>query len=137
MKESVEKYLADFENKKLIRDKTSKTGTIYGKTKGSMKWGTAPFMMNAMSEPTINFGYAFVKKSPYFRIKINPTKNQAQNQGKMEEQTTIDMYLYLTKAQAKQLVELLSDQYVAQQMLDMENETIDEEGVVQPLGDAY
>jgi len=136
LQEAVTQYLKDFEQKALIKNKPTKTGYAYGKYDCDIKWGTTSVMMNAIAKTGIRYGYAFEKKSPYFKITIDNAKNQAEDVGAMSDQKSIDMYLYMTKAQAQQLAELLSDKYVSEQILKVEEE-LPGTGIVNTDGDDY
>ncbi|MGN0729274.1 hypothetical protein [Treponema sp.] len=97
-------YLKDFEEKKLDR-KQNKYKAIYEYARAKVEWG--PFQFSSYADPKISMGYVFVGKSPYFCIKIPSTKS-SQKKGDVQIEYGGNL-LYFTRAQAKDLVDALSD----------------------------
>lgn len=117
--ESFEKYLADFEAHKLIKNKTMKTRKIYtSKGKCRTEWGTVKTMINNFGDSQFHVGYEFKKESPYFCIIIKDCKNIAPDLGSNVSEKSVEVQLYFTKAQAKELIEKISPGRVGQELLD-------------------
>lgn len=102
LKSAAASYNSDFENRKLSR-KNKKSIAKYGKFSAQIEWGTSRKNMAQISrEASAAFGYAFVKKSPYFSISVqsaqaeNPTSKALANSG--------NVTLLFTKAQLAQFI---------------------------------
>lgn len=108
-----EQYLKDFEEKKLVR-KSGKTFRAYDRVNVKVRFGSLKSKANNISNPLAYFGYNFVNKSPYFHITILNGENERYegNSAYPKESNAYD--IYLTKAQLKRLMELLSDENVYQ-----------------------
>ncbi len=119
--EAVNKYLSDFEEKKLIR-KTGKTVKIYGEVNAYEEFGIVEIMMPNISKPEAYLGYRFLGKSPYFCIKVRPAPNIAENLGSDKVSKSIEQCYYFTKAQVQELVHFLSDENVTNIAADYEEE---------------
>lgn len=109
----INKYLSDFEEKKLNRD-DSKSFKTYGSVNARLDWGTIKSSTPNYANAKVYVGYKFKGKSPYFTLTIYSTANQKFLKGDdsaVEE--SLNLSYYMTKAQGKALSELLSDSYVA------------------------
>lgn len=105
-------YLNDFEEKKLVR-KSNKTYRAYGKSKVKVRFGSLKNKANNTSDPVAYFGYDFVEKSPYFHITVLNAKNDRYEGGVSSYPKESDAYnIYLTKAQLRTLMQLLSNENV-------------------------
>lgn len=95
-------YNSDFENRKLSR-KNKKSITKYGKFSAQIEWGTSRKNMAQISrEASAAFGYAFVKKSPYFSISVQSA--QAENPTSKALANSRNVTLLFTKAQLAQFI---------------------------------
>lgn len=109
-------YLKDFEAKKLIRNSNLKTRRLYLKNgKSEIQWGTLKIFCDNKAKCTVEAGYEFKNKSPYFCIIIKQGKNIAENIGTNVPRESTEVQLYFTKAQAKAFVDLISNEAVARQ----------------------
>lgn len=111
--ECYEKYLQDFSNKVLIRNKSIKTRKIYTNNgKCRVEWGTLKSMMNNFGDTKFFVGYEFKDNSPYFCIIIKEAENLVKNMGTNIAEKSVEVQLYFTKAEAKQLLTILSPEVV-------------------------
>ncbi|MBP5402886.1 MAG: hypothetical protein J6Y36_06995 [Treponema sp.] len=111
--EAYEQYLKDFEEKKLIKNKTAKTRKIYSaKVKCRTEWGTVKSMMNYYGDSYVHLGYEFKDGKPYFCIIIKDCKNIAQDLGTSVPENSVEVQLYFTKAEAKRFLELIGRENV-------------------------
>lgn len=110
LKNAVDQYFYDFENKKLIR-KSNKTTNIYGSATIRADWGVLKKSVPYTGTGPAQFGYKFKDKSPYFTITINPVITDQRRAG---DNTALEasarVVYYFTKAQAKALVDLLDEE---------------------------
>lgn len=121
LEKAVNRYLDDFENKKLDR-KNRKSEKAYGKIKYRLDWGSISSSTPNHGEGEGYLGYTFVKGSPYFTISNYPFKNDYYDvAGDATTRESITLTYYFTKAQAKQLVERTDPLYV-QKILSGTNE---------------
>lgn len=115
---AVESYLSDFENKRLQR-KGKNTDRSYGKIAYRLDWGTASNITPNNGTGEGYLGYEFVKNSPYFVLSNYPFENKYyEKAGDATFRESMTLRYYFTKAQARQLVELLSDENLAAQMAE-------------------
>ncbi|MCQ2592728.1 MAG: hypothetical protein MJ188_08075 [Treponema sp.] len=108
---AVNAYYKDFENKKLQRN-SNKTQMSYGKTKASIKWGTIKSNI-AYGAENVEFllGYEFINNSPYFTIKAMPVPDTVHDfDGVHQPEMSCFLGYYFTKAQAKVLIDFLSNE---------------------------
>ncbi|MCQ2587320.1 MAG: hypothetical protein MJ174_04325 [Treponema sp.] len=112
LNDAVNKYLSDFEEKKLDR-KNSKSYKIYGSVKCRLDWGTFKISTPNNANATAYLGYKFDGKSPYFTITIYSAKNNMcdgpQSSYPME---SMNLNYYLTKAMATDLVNKISNENI-------------------------
>lgn len=112
LENAVEKYLSDFENKKLNR-KDRKSEKTYGKIKYRLDWGSISSSTPNHGEGEGYLGYTFVKGSPYFTISNYPFNNDYYEvAGDSTSRESLSLTYFFTKAQAKQLVERTAPEYV-------------------------
>lgn len=113
LKSACNSYISDFEKTKISR-KDKKSLVKYGQYSARLEWGTsrkntAQFSDNA----SISFGYAFIKKSPYFVIIIQDSQSQISADADSELKASPalsssgDIALFFTKAQIAELVAAL------------------------------
>lgn len=108
-----EKYLQDFDNKVLIRNKSIKTRKIYTNNgECRVEWGTLKSMMNNFGDTKFFVGYEFKDNSPYFCIIIKEADNLLTNMGSYTAEKSVEVQLYFTKAEAKQFLNVLSPEVV-------------------------
>lgn len=114
--DAIDKYIEDFENKRLDRKaKSNKTRAVYGNAPGYEEYGVAISMMNYKAKPTFYFGYDFVDGSPYFVIHVAKAKNLAL-EGRSTDlpnlETIVQNY-YFTRAQALKLKEFIHESNIS------------------------
>lgn len=117
--EGFEKYLADFEAHTLIKNNSMKTRKMYtAKGKCRVEWGTIRTMMNYYGDAKFHVGYEFKKNSPYFCIIVKDCKNIATDLGTNVPEKSVEVQLYFTKAEAKELLEKIGRERVKQELQD-------------------
>lgn len=104
---AVDKYLDDFQNKRLIHN-NNKSTKMYGNGKCYAEFGTVKMMMTHEANTTFKTGYRFEKKSPYFVISVQGAKDEAPNQPEYTVKEFPTVTMYFTRAQAKDFAEKLS-----------------------------
>ena len=111
---AVDSYFSDFENKRLNR-KNKKSSKIYGSADVKIHWGSLKSSTPNNGSGPMQLGYAFINQSPYFTLTIMPVKNNYYDV--VGESTTVEslgLKYYLTKAQAKQLTDMLSEEKISE-----------------------
>jgi hypothetical protein len=111
----VQTYFNDFSNKKLEKS-NKKTFNAYGQNTCYLEWGNAKGMMAYQSKTTCDFGYIFKKNSPFFTITIWPTTSEGDIREEADVITTQKIVYYFTKTQASMLLDLISEQKIADQI---------------------
>lgn len=122
LKNAMEKYFSDFENKKLKR-KGKHLEKVYGKLKIRLRWGTIKTSTPSNGEGFATLGYEFVNNSPYFKISIPEIENEYYKVTTSVTRGSPRLSLYFTKSQISSLVEMISNENVAQAILDYNQET--------------
>ena len=113
LKAAVENYLSDFENKRLQR-KGRNLYKQYGSSDGKLQWGSLKTSTPNYGYGKLYYGYSFENKSPYFTISSFPVVNEYYTQaGEATSRESINVKYYFTKAQAKALIDMLSDEKIA------------------------
>lgn len=115
--EGFEKYLADFDAHTLIKNNTMKTRKMYT-SKGNcrVEWGTIKAMINNFGDAKFHVGYEFKKNSPYFCIIVKDCKNIAPDLGSNVAEKSVEVQLYFTKAEARQLLDKIGRERVKQEL---------------------
>jgi hypothetical protein len=114
---SLELYKRDFEDRKLVNN-YRKTRAVYGKVKGRLEWVTFKFTKTRVSEPIIEIGYRFKENAAFFTILMRSAKeilNEGESTSPMDSQ---QLYMYLTRAQADELVSILDQSHLLE-LLEM------------------
>ena len=99
---AVENYNNDFETKKLMKNKSRITRNIYGIEQGYLVWQGMKFSVQAKGNMSMELGYYFRKKAPFFAVtqgdvffeSILLSKNKT-NSG--------ERLIFFTKAQAAEI----------------------------------
>jgi len=110
-KEKFEQYEKDFQAKRLNRN-NSNSFKIYGKIPVRIDWGSVKASTPNWSYTNANVGYDFHERSPYFTITIFPADNEHFKTNDAVDRQSLNLKYYFTKAQASQLIDLLSDDKV-------------------------
>lgn len=133
LSDAYEKYLDDFENKRLDR-KEKNAQKKYGTMNVHLDWGTIKTSTPNNGNGKAYIGYEFVKKSPYFTITIYPVENDyyPYTDGAVSRESIMLRY-YFTKAQMRDLLNMTSEEAVNKFMVKYAEENI----VEQQTGDGY
>lgn len=110
--ETMNKYLSDFENKRLKRDLNS-SFKIYGKADVRLRWGVLSNSTPNNGIGTMNLGYKFKENSPYFTITIYPTFNEFSKTSDSVNKESMMLTYYFTRSQIADFVSMLSDESIA------------------------
>ncbi|MBR1640539.1 MAG: hypothetical protein IJ688_14290 [Treponema sp.] len=111
---AVENYLSDFENKRLQR-KGNKRFKQYGSMDVKLHWGSIKSSTPNNGSGQMYLGYSFENKSPYFTLFCYPIKNDYYDVvGDSAARESLSIKYFFTKAQAQDLVNLLSDNKIAE-----------------------
>ena len=102
---SLELYKRDYEDMKLI-DKYSKTRAVYGKTKGRLEWEAFKYTKTRISYPTIEIGYKFKEKTPFFTTLMRSAKEEMTDGDNSTPMDSQQISMYLTRAQADEIVRI-------------------------------
>lgn len=113
--DALSRYLDDYEGKRLVRKKNSKTRKIYGKGNCYIEWGVLKSMMNNHANTRVQFGYEFKKDSPYFCLIIKGAENEQKNMGTYVAKESTEVQLYFTRTKARAFAAALSDDAIEAQ----------------------
>ena len=73
-------------------------------------------MINNYGDAKFHVGYEFKKNSPYFCIIVKDCKNIATDLGSNVAEKSVEVQLYFTKAEARQLLEKIGRERVKQEL---------------------
>lgn len=113
-------YLNDFADKKLSR-KDKKSQRKYGKLYTKIYFGSLKSKAVSHSNPITYYGYNFFNDSPYFTITCLQADNEKFKENDVYPKISNQVELCLTKAQLKNLMNLLSDENLAKIQLNKLN----------------
>lgn len=113
IKENVEQYIKDFEEHSL--SKKGKTYRQYGEVPVRLEWGSISSMVDAYGNGKLQSGYRFHNDSPYFTLTVWPVKNLEQKKAAGSAKS-IKIQYFFTKKQAETLVNLLSNENLAEKL---------------------
>ena len=129
---AVEQYLSDFENKRLNR-KGKNTFKNYGSISVTLQWGSLKSSTPNNGEGPLYLGYSFENKSPYFTLTAFPIQNNYYEVvGESTTRESLNLKYLFTKAQAQELVRLLSEDKISEYlgltkpMISVENDEYQE-----------
>jgi hypothetical protein len=108
---AVERYHADYEARNLPERKHRRSRRAYDVLDGLTEWGAFKFMINARSRPKVYLGYTFRENSPYFLITQMSAKNERSTTD--DEQNSLQIELYFTRAMAADLARLFDQDHLA------------------------
>jgi hypothetical protein len=121
--EALEKYKADYERRNLD-SKSGRTQRIYGVTTGMTEWGYSVTIgklnisntLNDKGYPSYELGYVFKRdserrESPYFTVFQREAKTISEHSDG-EDNRSLNIYIYYTRAQADELVKLFDRDYL-------------------------
>ena len=118
LKKAADAYFSDFDNKRLQR-RGKHTDRSYGKISYRLDWGatSATTPNNGTGEGYL--GYEFVKNSPYFVIYNYSFENKYyERAGDATTRESMTLRYYFTRAQLRQLLELISEENINAQIND-------------------
>ena len=135
LKADLKQYLKEFEDKKLER-KGKDTWKKYGYIDVRLDWGTIQNSTPNFGTAKAAIGYRFKNDSPYFTITIFPTDNLREDMSPEDKTPSMKLIYYMTKAQATDLTNYLSDDYLGK-YLNLNNEAPKEEEKKEIVKDEY
>ena len=106
-REAVDRYLADFENKRLDRKGTHTQA--YGAYPVSLQWGSFAAMIGNRAQSKVQFGYEFKDGSPYFLLSVPSAENESYNSGRSKIEASATLRFYFTKAMTSQMMNALAE----------------------------
>jgi hypothetical protein len=109
---ALEQYKKDYAGRNL-KLKGVRARRAYGKFDGKTEWGqvNTSFFMNSRSFPNIELGYQLRKASAYFTVNMQAARDVL-SLGDNYERDSLDVMLYLTRAQGDELAALFDQQYL-------------------------
>jgi hypothetical protein len=109
--DSVKQYLSDFDAKRLS-SKARGSYKAYGEYPCRIEWGMFAQTASNYAETSVQMGYMFKNKSPYFTLTVWETKNSRYQVTTSSDEDLQTTYVFMTKEQAQQLADKLSDEVV-------------------------
>jgi len=106
-----ELYKTDYTERKLI-NKPRKTRAVYGKTQGRCDWEAFKYTKTRIAYPVIDLGYRFVNDMPFFTIWMRSAPEDADSADNSTRAESPQVSMYLTRAQAEELVKLFDQTYL-------------------------
>jgi hypothetical protein len=100
--DSLELYKRDFEGGKLANN-YRKTRDAYGRVKGRVQWVAFKHTVIHVSNPTIEIGYRFKGKTPFFTTLMRSAKEVLEDKASANSMTSALINMYFTRAQADEL----------------------------------
>jgi hypothetical protein len=109
---ALERYKKDYAARAL-KLKGARARRVYGNFDGKTEWGqvNTSFLMNSRAFPNMELGYQFKKEIPYFTVNMQAAPDVL-SLGDGFERNSLDVMLYLTRAQGDELVALFDQQYL-------------------------
>jgi hypothetical protein len=109
---ALEGYKKDYAARAL-KLKGARARRVYGNFEGKTEWGqvNTSFLMNSRAFPNMELGYQFKKESPYFTMNMQAALDVL-NLGDGLERNSLDVMIYLTRAQGDELAALFDQQYL-------------------------
>ena len=108
--EAGNRYLDDFENKRLER-KGNRT-KVYGEYPVSLQWGSFAKMIGNRAQSRVQFGYEFKNGSPYFLLSVPSAENEEYNTGRSKIAASATLRFYFTKAMTSQMMNALTEEKI-------------------------
>jgi len=109
---ALEKYLEDYDNRKLADKKTTKQQ--YGSDEGYLIWKVTKVSNQFSSNVDFSFGYKFKEKSPFFTITQGEAVFEEDFSVRNSEKYTTngEFQLFFTRAQATELAAFFDQQFI-------------------------
>ena len=109
-REAVDRYLDDFENKRLDRKGTHTKA--YGEYPVSLQWGSFAALIGNRARSKVQFGYEFKNGSPYFLLSVPSAENEAYDSGRSKIEASATLRFYFTKAMTSQMMNALAEEKI-------------------------
>ena len=109
--QALELYKADYEARNLI-DRYRKTRAIYGKVRERVEWETFKYANTHLAYPTIEIGYRFRDKMPYFSTLMRSAKEEIVDGLSSPGGESAQISMFFTRAQADDLVYLFDQDFL-------------------------
>lgn len=122
---SLELYKRDFEERKLL-DNYRKTRDVYGKVKSRLEWELSKHTKTRVTNPTIEIGYRFKEKTPFFTTLMRSTKEITSEEESSSAVTSQQISMYLTRAQADELAKLFDQAHLLELLAEKNTAVTDE-----------
>jgi hypothetical protein len=108
---ALEQYKEDYAARNL-NDRYRKTRAIYGRVKGRMEWQAFKYSTTHIAFPTIELGYRFRNKTPFFATFMPSVKEKLDDSDSAPPGDSQQVIMYFTRAQADELVKLFDQPYL-------------------------
>ncbi|MDR0450682.1 MAG: hypothetical protein LBH26_05415 [Treponema sp.] len=109
---ALERYKKDYSSRELNL-KGARARRVYGRFDGKTEGGqvNTSLFMNSRSFPVMELGYQFKKTSPYFTVNMQASPDVL-SLGDDFKRDSLDVMLYLTRAQGDELIALFDQQHL-------------------------
>ena len=127
---ALELYKEDYAARKLV-DKYRKTRGVYGKAQGRVEWEAFKYTKTRVAHPSIEMGYRFKDKMPFFTTLMRPAKEEVTNSDNSARGESVQISMFFTRAQADELVALFDQDFLMGLLGDIhgpQSDERDEEG---------
>jgi len=121
---SLELYKKDFEGGKLTNN-YRKTRDIYGRVKGRVEWVAFKYTRTHVSNPTIEIGYRFKEKTPFFATFMRSAKELGSDEDNSDSMDSKQISIYFTRAQADELAGFFDQARLLELLRTKTNKIID------------
>jgi len=108
---ALELYKVDYAARNLV-DKYRKTRGIYGKSKIRVEWEAFKFAKTRVANPTVEIGYRFREKLPFFAILMRSAAEEPTDGDNSPRGESSQISIFFTRAQADELVKLFNQDYL-------------------------
>ena len=108
---ALELYKQDYAARTLV-DKYRRTRAVYGKAQGRVEWEAFKYTKTRVAHPTIEIGYRFMNKMPFFATLMRPAKVEADASDSSNQGESAQISMFFTRAQADELVKLFDQDYL-------------------------
>ena len=104
-------YKEDYAARNLI-DKYRKTRAIYGKVPARVEWEAFKYTKTRVAYPTIEIGYRFLDRMPFFTTLMRPAKVEADATDSSERGESSQISMFFTRAQADELIKFFDQDFL-------------------------
>jgi hypothetical protein len=109
--QALELYKEDYAARTLV-DKYRRTRAVYGKVQGRVEWEAFKYTKTRVAYPTIELGYRFMQKMPFFTTLMRSAKVEADASDSSNQGESSQISMFFTRAQADELVKLFDQDYL-------------------------